>query len=196
MNNNAFTEYINLNGFSFFKITYNGALPPYKAGDIDSIKQAKKYYFEATSNSFDFKTNFVKFNKAIIHIRHHFKNKIIRDLDNRNRKYIIDAIRYANLIDDDDWQHLSLHEDAVLNPVLNCVEVFVGAQENYIDLLKYLESIDTIREDLEQKQIMLDDERIQEEVDENVIRVTRETIRKMNRPNSPSLMVLTENQKA
>lgn len=175
MENNAVTELINLEGFSFFKIMYKGMLPTYKDDDPHYKKSVKQYYFEATANSYDYKNSLIRFEKAVIHIRHHYKNRIIRDLDNRNRKYIIDAVRYSNIIFDDNWQHVSLHEEAIYNPVCNCVEVFIVPAEHYIQFLLFLKSIDDEQEELNHKPVFLD-----QEMEQQIYRIRRDNMRSQN----------------
>ena len=46
------------------------------------------------------------FEQAHVYIVHFFKNRIIRDLDNRYTKFIIDNLRFSGYVPDDNWQHI------------------------------------------------------------------------------------------
>lgn len=153
----ACTEFVILNELSFFHIEYQGMLPLYKENDLDYTKNVKKYYFDATSESYAFKEVMVRYDKAVIHIRHHFKNLIRRDLDNRNRKYIIDAIRHSGIISDDNWQHISLYEEGVYNPLENMVEVFVVPKQEYLRFMLYLKNTDAEQRYLNENPTYLED---------------------------------------
>ena len=68
--------------------------------------QIKDYYTQATIQAImeavaASQTETPVLSSAFIYICHFFEDLLIRDLDNRNRSAIINAIRYAGLIKDD-----------------------------------------------------------------------------------------------
>ncbi|GGK22937.1 hypothetical protein GCM10010965_14760 [Caldalkalibacillus thermarum] len=50
------------------------------------------------------------FDQVHVFILHYFKNRIIRDLDNRYTKFIIDNLRSGGYVHDDNWCYLSCTE--------------------------------------------------------------------------------------
>jgi len=49
----------------------------------------------------------VEYEKAFVLIKVFFPNRKQKDLDNLEIKFVLDAIRYARLVPDDSWEHLT-----------------------------------------------------------------------------------------
>ena len=101
--------------FVVHQFSYFGTLPPYKDGHHGLVKQ---YYQTITANAFDYndKRDSIK-GKAYVFLAHYFENNKQRDLDNRNRKYIIDMLRGTPLITNDTWADLCIFEDGFKDSV-------------------------------------------------------------------------------
>ncbi|MBG9730753.1 hypothetical protein ABD87_14720 [Lysinibacillus sphaericus] len=101
--------------FVVHQFSYFGTLPPYKEGHHGLVKQ---YYQTITANAFDYndRRDFIE-GKAYVFLAHYFENKKQRDLDNRNRKYIIDMLRGTPLINNDTWADLCIFEDGFKDSV-------------------------------------------------------------------------------
>lgn len=104
-----------IDGYPVFQFRYEGAMPLYKETDRKYLALVREYYYQVTLSMYDFTEVNFQFKKAVLIIQHIFKNGIIRDLDNRNRKYLIDAIRHTGLIDDDNFKNLSILEEGFIN---------------------------------------------------------------------------------
>ena len=85
----------------------------------------RHYYFRSTFDAYDFSKINIKFDRSVIIIAQHYENKIIRDLDNRNRKLIQDAIR---------WRIWNV-DIGFLEPRGNHVQVYVVSQENFVEFI-------------------------------------------------------------
>ncbi|MFS0574977.1 hypothetical protein AB1K83_05045 [Sporosarcina sp. 179-K 3D1 HS] len=129
-----------INGYPVFQFSYEGALPLYKEADRDYLAMIRHYYYRATLDAYDFSKINIKFDKSAIIIAHHYENKVIRDLDNRNRKLIQDAIRHTGLIGDDSWWRVWNVDVGFLDPRGNHVQVYVVPQENFAEFITYLQS--------------------------------------------------------
>lgn len=127
-----------INGYPVFQFSYEGALPLYKEADRDYLAMVRHYYFRATQDSYDFSKINYRFDESVIIIAQHYENKIIRDLDNRNRKIIQDAIRHTGLIGDDCWWRVWNVDIGLLDPRGNHVQVFVVSQSNFEVFMSYL----------------------------------------------------------
>lgn len=120
-----------------FQFVYAGTLPLYNENG-EYIQHIRNYYSIMNSLFYDFETLNIQFEKATLIIEHCFSDKMIRDLDNRNRKYVIDGIRYTGLIQDDDIQHLKIFETGEQNQRYDCVHVLLLAQSNFKEVLSEL----------------------------------------------------------
>lgn len=127
---------IAVNNYNVFQFSFVGLLPWYKNDDREYLSFVRNYYHRVTNESFDF-TNTVQLSKACIIIYHYFQDGCIRDLDNRNRKVIIDAIRHTNLIKDDCWKYVSILEEG-FSDKQNHVQVYVLDRVNLPNFLSYL----------------------------------------------------------
>src|SRR5699024_142081 len=68
--------------------------------------------------------------KTAVIFAHFFKDTKTRDLDNRNKKYILDAIKRTGVLEDDSWRHVTLTDMAFLDEG-NHVQVFVVPEKIY-----------------------------------------------------------------
>lgn len=118
-------------GQPILQLSYEGMLPQeikpkHTPEYFDYISKIRHYYYRSTFDSYEFVST-VKptFDKSSIFIISYFEDMRIRDLDNLNKKYIIDAIRKAGIIEDDDWQHLTTIDKGFYDKDGNHVQVFV-----------------------------------------------------------------------
>lgn len=126
-----------INNYPVFQFCFRGSLPLYDKGNREYRAIIREYYFKAAMNAYEFNSIPFRFNKATIIIQHFFKDKIIRDLDNRNRKFVIDAIRVTGLIKDDNYKVLRIVEEGFRTTEEPYVNVFLLASENFQDFLTY-----------------------------------------------------------
>lgn len=83
-----------INGYPVFQFSYDGMLPHNLQDDIEYKQMIQHYYYHATFNSYDFSQfDLPVFEKSSIVFVQYFENNIIRDLDNRYKKHIQDAIK-------------------------------------------------------------------------------------------------------
>jgi|GEM_PF-3264895 len=127
-----------VNGYPVFQLSYDGMLPLYKENDRDYAAMIRNYYQRITFESYNYTAVKNQFSRAVLIIQHYFDDNRIRDLDNRNRKYIIDAMRHTGLVQDDNWKELSIIEEG-LSDKQNHIQVYLLAEENKINFLSYLE---------------------------------------------------------
>lgn len=127
-----------INGYPVFQFAYAGSLPLNKTDDKELKKLTRSYMEWCTHNIYKPNEYGLPLNKAKVFIQHFYKDNIISDLDNRNHKYILDAIRMAQIIEDDNWQNISLdisgHKDNTSH-----VQVYVLEESNKHDFSKYLD---------------------------------------------------------
>ena len=128
-----------ISGYPVFQFSYEGALPAYKEDDRDYLALIRHYYYRATFDSYDFSNIDFKFDQSVIITAHYFNNMQIRDLDNRNRKLIQDAIRQTGLIGDDSWSRVWNVDVGFLDPKGNHVQVYVVSQDNFAHFMSYLQ---------------------------------------------------------
>lgn|GEM_PF-5188144 len=131
----------NVAGKVVYQLFYDGALPLYfdkdpklksKAADIGRYQsQIRDSYVRATADAVrSLGTKPEPFERSFLYICHFFGNLVIRDLDNRNRSCIINAVRYAGLIRGDEWERLEIMESGFLDPEGKFyVVVFVAPME-------------------------------------------------------------------
>ena len=128
-----------INDYPVFQFSYDGALPAYKEDDRDYLALIRHYYYRATFDSYDFSNIDFKFDQSVIITAHYFNNMQIRDLDNRNRKLIQDAIRQTGLIGDDSWSRVWNVDVGFFDPKGNHVQVYVVSQDNFAHFMSYLQ---------------------------------------------------------
>lgn len=139
------TEPVHILQFSF-----EGRLPIYfEIGDRhnkDHLKekyraQNKDYYISAMHQAINRQQIQTRFNeKVVVAIVHLFADMVVRDLDNRNRKYLIDGIKACRIIADDNWHTMSLTEDGFLDKEgKERVEVFIAPYKGRFFLSEKIE---------------------------------------------------------
>lgn len=126
-----------LGEYPVYQFSYQGMLPLYLK-DKQYINQVKDYYTQATMEATAaFQTGAPALKSAFIYTCHFFENLMIRDLDNRNRSAIINAIRYAGFIKDDSWKEIETMESGFLDiGRKNHVQVFVTPSQNTLKLIE------------------------------------------------------------
>lgn len=73
----------------------------------------REWFFNETHNQLDRTGDYFRFSKAILIVVHHFSTAKQTDLDNYDYKYMIDAIKSLQIIEDDSFQHLELYTTGV-----------------------------------------------------------------------------------
>lgn len=137
-----FYQPLMVNDYMVFQFRLEGMMPHYKEKDKEYIQLVRDYYFNSILSMYDVPALDVTLEQAVIIIQHVFPNAGVRDLDNRNKKYLIDAIRRTGLIKDDDFTCLAIHEDGTVN--CNCspyVHVFLLEKRHLIDFLLYKDEL-------------------------------------------------------
>lgn len=127
---------LSVNGYKMFRFSYDGMLPLF-IEDIEYSRIIAEFYFHSTLSGFDFNDYKDYFNEVFIIFCQYFKDSVIRDLDNRNKKHIQDAIRHSRIIVDDNWKYVSNTNVGFLDN-FNHTQVFVVEKENYIDFMQEL----------------------------------------------------------
>lgn len=128
----------------FWQFSYEGMLPLFNS-DPDHHKSVRDAYQLSTIEAVKKHEIEPNNSKVFIYIVHYFKNNVIRDLDNRNRKYLIDALRYALVIPDDRWQNISIMEEGCLDKERDHVEVFVGTIQHKWEIMNFVESENALK---------------------------------------------------
>lgn len=148
------TEHL-VEGQLVYQLSYEGMLPLYFEKSPSIMKSKEKlaewtkyhnavrdYYVQATVDAVRLKEPLPTFKRAFLYHCHFFSNMALRDLDNRNRSALINAARYARLIDSDDWIHLSTMESGFLDVERkNHIQVFISAHENRMSVVKYVDDL-------------------------------------------------------
>jgi|SRR5690625_244450 len=127
-----------INEYPVFQFSYEGMLPHYKENDKEYNSMIKDYYFRSTIDAYDFEQITHEFEQSYIIFVQYFENEVVRDLDNRNKKHIQDAIRNTNIIADDNWQNVWTTDLGFKDVDKNHVQVYVVSRDNYIDFISYL----------------------------------------------------------
>lgn len=128
-----------INEYPVFQFSYEGILPHYKENDHDYLSMIRHYYYRATFDSYDFsKFQLPVMEKAVVIFVHYFNNNIIRDLDNRNTKYIQDAIKQTRIIRDDNWKNVWNMNIAFLDEEKCHLQVYVVPSSNIGNFIDYL----------------------------------------------------------
>src|SRR5699024_994984 len=95
---------IMVHGYPVFHFACDGPLLLNEVTDKKTNKNMKSYIEWCMYNLYQTEENGLPLQNARIFIQHFFKNNIISDLDNRNHKFIIDALRILRIIKDDNCQ--------------------------------------------------------------------------------------------
>ncbi|NHN34873.1 hypothetical protein [Paenibacillus agricola] len=134
------------------EITFEGMLPLYfEHGDRKDHQRekyrllTKEYYISAVSQAVKRQNVQTRFKeKVIIIIAHVFADITLRDLDNRNRKYLIDAVKLSQLIKDDEWKNVSLMDCGYASKdAKNYVQIYITAEKAKLDLIKKVDENNT-----------------------------------------------------
>lgn len=142
-----------VNGIPAYQLSYEGMLPlyfekdPKIIRDKDKLKAWTKYhqavrdqYHRVTVDAARLFREHTRIPHAFMYHLHFFGNLIIRDLDNRNRSVLINALRAAGFLCGDDWKNLSTLEEGVADREGKFhVEVFLISQEYRLELVKYVQ---------------------------------------------------------
>lgn len=139
------TKPLCINGYDVFYFVYKGSMPLYSEVP-DDIDEVREFYSFATFNQYNFKLidRSMDDDKAVLIIQHYSINDNISDLDNRNKKYLIDALRYTNLISDDTFKNLMIVEEGfeLEKGMKEPYHVaFLIEKENLLDFMKVRESL-------------------------------------------------------
>lgn len=124
----------NSGNYPVFHFSYEGVLPPYSEHRKEQVK-VRDYFLRETLQAYDWTTVDNQFDKAAVYVAHFFASDRKRDLDNRNRKYLLDALRRTLLIKDDSWQHVSWMEEGFRDQ-RDHIEVFVMDRRDFPCFLK------------------------------------------------------------
>ncbi|CAN7769088.1 hypothetical protein LJR153_007391 [Paenibacillus sp. LjRoot153] len=128
---------------------FEGFLPPYF--EVNELPKEilreryrgwnKEYYILVTRQAVKrLKIKQTFHEKAFLLIVHCFPNNLERDLDNRNRKYLIDALKLSGILLNDSWQDVSIMEIGCLDQEAGAhVEVFVSKDKNKIEVIREAE---------------------------------------------------------
>lgn len=130
-------EPLKINGYSVIQFNYEGALPLYNNQNKKYLSMIRHYYFRSTLDCYDYDDLDIKFDRAVIVFVQYFKDLIVSDLDNRNTKYIQDAIRATNIINDDNWRNV-WNMNMAFHDKTNHIQVYVLSQENFGNFYTYL----------------------------------------------------------
>lgn len=133
-----------VSGEPVYQFRYEGMLPLYSEDRL-SQKKLRNYYQTATMVSiFDWirSEKVQMFDQAFLYICHVFSNLRVRDLDNQNRRHLINAMRRTNLIQDDNWKKLSNMEKGFFDPDQEShILLYVAHEKNKLSLIEYVDQI-------------------------------------------------------
>ena len=73
----------------------------------------REWFFNETHKQLDRTGDYYRFSKAVLIVVHHFSTVKQTDLDNYDYKYMIDAIKSLQIIEDDSFQQLELYTTGV-----------------------------------------------------------------------------------
>lgn len=128
-----------INGYPVFQFRYEGAMPLYDEKNKKLLALVRNYY-QATLDMYEYSSLDICFDKAALIIQHVFPQHRVRDADNRNRKYLIDAIRFTELIYDDSMDKLLILEEGYIKKgTLPYVNALLLDSRNLHDFLPYRE---------------------------------------------------------
>ena len=122
----------------YFQFSYDGMLPHFNEKDNEYLSMVRNYYLRATLDSYNFKKVDYVFGEAVIVFAQYFKDDIIRDLENRNKKYIQDAIKATGLIRDDHWSAVWNVDVGFSDTESNHVQVYLVSKEDFANFYNIL----------------------------------------------------------
>lgn len=128
---------LEINGYPVIQFHYDGLLPHYVENN-EYKRLLRSYYFHSTVSAYDFEGMEGLFDEVVIIYCQYFKDNIIRDLENRNMKYIQDAIRSTQIIKDDDWNNVWNMNLGLYDEKMNHVQVYVVEKNKFLDFYSYL----------------------------------------------------------
>lgn len=129
-----------INEYPVMQFAYDGVFPIYDKTDWAYLNKIKHYYYLSTFDSYDYKKMMLPiFDKATIIFVQYFNDKRFGDLDNRNKKFIQDAIRLVQVIRDDISENVWNVSMGYYDKERNHIQVYVVEQENMADFLAYLQ---------------------------------------------------------
>ncbi|WP_039833882.1 hypothetical protein [Paenibacillus sonchi] len=124
-----------LDEYPVHQLSYQGMLPLYMK-EKQYKNKVRDYYIRATMEA-TARLDIPSLRSAFIYIGHFFENLMIRDLDNRNRSFLINAIRYAGFIEDDSWKEIEVMESGFLDLARkNHVQIFITPSENAMKMIE------------------------------------------------------------
>lgn len=128
---------LSIEGNLVYQFDYEGTLPLYMKNKPYEDK-IRAYYQGAMIEALEGRS-LLKFDQAFIYVCHFFSNLQIRDLDNRNRRHLINAIRSAQIIEDDRWEFIEIMDSGYLDfQKRNRIELFITSHENAMNLVEYV----------------------------------------------------------
>lgn len=131
-----FTQH-QLNEAVIYQFSYEGMLPLYSK-EKQYMSNVKEYYISSTLEALR-DEQLVQFKRAFIYICHFYGDLRVRDLDNRNRSHLLNAIRFSGIIQDDSWKKIDVMESGFFDSSSgNHVKVFVVDMEYQLELIKYV----------------------------------------------------------
>src|SRR5690625_4136412 len=160
-----------INGYPVMQFAYEGVLPLDDKDDTAYLNKVRDYYYLSTFDSYDYsKMDLPIFDKATIIFVHYFSYKQLSDLDNRNTKFIQDAIRLTGVVKDDTWNNVWNLNMGFYDKERDHVQVYVAPTKHLGDFIDYLmKNHETLKqplsdthklEDYENKFIALQEKRL------------------------------------
>ncbi|MCP1133341.1 hypothetical protein NKT34_08570 [Paenibacillus polysaccharolyticus] len=133
----CYFQELSVGGNLVYQFDYEETLPLYMKNKPYEDK-IRAYYQGAMIEALEGRS-LRKFDQAFIYVCHFFSNLQIRDLDNRNRRHLINAIRSAQIIEDDRWEFIEIMDSGYLDPQKrNRIELFITSRENAMNLVEYV----------------------------------------------------------
>ncbi|ALP37985.1 hypothetical protein ASL14_19125 [Paenibacillus sp. IHB B 3084] len=134
-------QHFEVGGYPVYQFSYEGMLPLY-IEDRTLQKELRDYYNRVTMEVFMKEIGLTQpesFDRAVVYMCHFFSNLRIRDLDNRNRSHLINAIRNTRIIKDDCWEKISTMESGFFDVLKNNhINVYVTHDNNMSNLINYV----------------------------------------------------------
>jgi len=95
----------------------------------------REWFFNETHKQLDRSGDYYRFSKAILIVIHHFSTSKQTDLDNYDYKYLIDAIKSLQIIEDDSFHHLDIYSSGTQSTedTLECFLIPNGYLSNFVD---------------------------------------------------------------
>ncbi|TMN21914.1 RusA family crossover junction endodeoxyribonuclease [Lentibacillus cibarius] len=124
-----------VNTFPVLHFSIEGRLP-HKDVDRKTYVEARDYFLDQILDTYDWEDLGIEFNRAIAYIANYFKSPRIRDLDNLNRKSLIDGLRKTLVIKNDGFYCLSHMGDGFYDGERDHIELFVMERKHIWDFGK------------------------------------------------------------